>query len=111
MMPRNQSTAGRPMGPPRTYSPDFSGPWDIPELGQTRWGPALRAWRKARGCSAPALAQALGLAKATITAWERGTRAPDPQAEARMEALRKGGPVAVQGLAVRQALGQFEATP
>ena len=99
-----------PMGPPRTYDPAFAGPWDLPHQSPD-WGPLLREWRKARGCPAPLLAQALGLAPRTITSWESGERAPDAQALARLEALRKGGPVAVQGLAVRQALGQFEATP
>lgn len=34
-------------------------------------GAALRAWRQARGLSQRQLAEALGVRRATITAWER----------------------------------------
>jgi DNA-binding XRE family transcriptional regulator len=34
-------------------------------------GPALRAWRRARGLSQRQLAEVLGLRRETITAWER----------------------------------------
>jgi len=47
-----------------------------------RWSMVLRALREARGMTLEGWAARLGVSRATVHRWERGTRAPDPGAEA-----------------------------
>lgn len=47
-----------------------------------RWSTVLRAVREARGVTLDGWAARIGVSRATVQRWERGTRAPDPAAEA-----------------------------
>jgi non-specific serine/threonine protein kinase len=47
-----------------------------------RWSVALRALREARGITLDGWAARIGVSRGTVQRWERGTRSPDPSAEA-----------------------------
>src|SRR5215211_5217054 len=47
-----------------------------------RWSVVLRAVREARGVTLEGWGARIGVSRPTVQRWERGTRTPDPAAEA-----------------------------
>lgn len=43
------------------------------------WGKVIREYRRAWNLTQDEVARMLGVSQASVTAWERGTRTPDPE--------------------------------